>query len=170
VQASAGVITGLPRIPRTAGSNKDGGAVHSYNAACCCSDCGLGHWFREDTAQCVRNYQYHHNYYYNHHPCAAAVCPGGRGKFHRFLKCVPPCRGERKYKLCKPYEGDPRCQKEQLCFDLSIHFCGCTDSKPLIISMSLFKCLCTNLTSNKSVTIKISFHFTQAMLQLLYQS
>ena len=99
MQASAGVITGLPRIPRTAGSNKDGGAVHSYNAACCCSDCGLGHWFREDTAQCVRNYQYHHNYYYNHHPCAAAVCPGGRGKFHRFLKCVPPCRGERKQAL-----------------------------------------------------------------------
>ena len=83
---------------------------------------------------------------------------------------VFPHAAENVYKLCKPYEGDPRCQKEQLCFDLSIHFCGCTDSKPLTISMSLFKCLCTNLTSNKSVTIKISFHFTQAMLQLLYQS
>ena len=46
-----------------------------------------------------RNYQYHHNHNYNHHPCAAAVCPGGRGKFHRFLKCVPPCRGERKQAL-----------------------------------------------------------------------
>ena len=83
---------------------------------------------------------------------------------------VFPHAAENVNKLCKPQKGDPRCQKEQLCFDLSIHFCGCTDSKPLIISMSLFKCVCTNLTSNKSVTIKISFQFTQAMLQLLYQS
>ena len=33
----------------------------------------------------------------------------------------------------------------------------CTDSKPSTVSMSMFKCLCTNLTSNKSDTIKISF-------------
>ena len=44
---------------------------------------------------------------------------------------VFPHAAENVYKLCKPYEGDPRCQKEQLCFDISIHFCGCTDSKPL---------------------------------------
>ena len=36
------------------GGNKDGGAVYSQDAACCCSDCGQGYGFGEDRALCIR--------------------------------------------------------------------------------------------------------------------
>ena len=156
MQASDGVITGPPRIPRTAGGNKK----------------GLGHWFGEDTAQCVvtTNTTTSTTTTTTTILVLQLCTQEDVASFIASLNVFPHA-AENEYKLCKPYEGDPRCQKEQLCLDLSIHFGGCTDSKPLINStMSLFKCLCTNLTSNKSVTMKISFHFTQAMLQLLYQS
>ena len=35
------------------GGNKDGGAVYSQDAACCCSDCGQGYGCGEDRALCI---------------------------------------------------------------------------------------------------------------------
>ena len=78
-----------------AGGNKDGGAVYSQDAACCCSDCGQ---VRRGQGAVHRNYHYHHNN--NYHPWAAAVCPGGRNKFHCSLESVPTL-------LCKP-----KCQRK----------------------------------------------------------
>ena len=77
------------------GGNKDGGAVYSQDAACCCSDCGQ---VRRGQGAVHRNYHYHHNN--NYHPWAAAVCPGGRNKFHCSLESVPTL-------LCKP-----KCQRK----------------------------------------------------------
>ena len=77
------------------GGNKDGGAVYSQDAACCCSDCGQ---VRRGQGAVHRNYHYHHNN--NYHPWAAAVLPGGRNKFHCSLEsvrvptllCKPKCQ------------------------------------------------------------------------------
>ena len=103
-----------------------------------------------------RNYQYN----YNHHPCAAAVprrtwqvsslpwmcSPMPRRTCTSSANRMRGIRGVRRssYVSIYPY----------------IFVDVCTDSKPSTVSMSMFKCLCTNLTSNKSDTIKISFHFT----------
>ena len=80
-----------------AGGKKDGGAVYSTvrtlpAAAPTAARCG------EDRALCIVTNHYHHNN--NYHPWAAAVCPGGRDKFHCSLEsvrvptllCKPKCQ------------------------------------------------------------------------------
>merc|ERR1711884_910927 len=96
-ERGGGQLFGLSEVVYNwvAGGNKDGGAVYSQDAACCCSDCGQ---VRRGQGAVHRNYHYPHNN--NYHPCAAAVIPGGRNKFHCSLESVPTL-------LCKP-----KCQRK----------------------------------------------------------
>ena len=126
------------------GGNKDGGAVYSQDAACCCSDCGQGYGCGEDRALCI-------------------VTTTTTTTTTTILG-LQQCAQEDVTSSIAPWNLFPLCSASR-----SVRgSCNVLIYSPLI-SMFIVNCLCTNLASNKSVNIKISFHFTQAMLQLLYQ-